>query len=515
MDECDTRNADTAAAWTYHNGTKHSLQSINADQHMLEWWSRPRPYKLYEGLDTLPLLQELPHSNIPALAAIVPEGKPRGKQRPPDLETLAAVLHFSAGITKALQVQGGSMAFRAAACTGALYHIELYIVCGDLPGLEAGVYHFGIHDMALRRLRSGDFRGFLAAAAGDEKSVRDAPAGIVFTSTFWRNAWKYRARTYRHSFWDSGTILANMLAVASANGFHARVVQGFVDDDVNRLLDLDIDREVALGLVPLGDGAGTAAGLVPPVKALGLKTVPPSATEVDYPAIRQMHKASSLLSPSDVKAWRRFPQFGLPVASGELIPLHPLGPGVTPQEPIETVIARRGSTRHFEGSSISFEELSTALSAAIGTLQADFLDPRGGTLTQLYLIVNGVESLTSGTYLFHKDHQALELLRAGDFRQEAGYLDLGQRLAADAAVNVYFLTDLTMVLEQFGNRGYRLAQLEASVMAGRLYLAAYALGLGATGLTFFDDDVTEFFSPYARGKSVMFLTALGNKANRR
>jgi hypothetical protein len=41
-------------------------------------------------------------------------------------------------------------------------------------------------------------------------------------------------------------------------------------------------------------------------------------------------------------------------------------------------------------------------------------------------------------------------------------------------------------------------------------LAAYAQGFGATGLTFFDDEVTEFFSPHAAGKAVMFLTALGH-----
>ena len=46
-------------------------------------------------------------------------------------------------------------------------------------------------------------------------------------------------------------------------------------------------------------------------------------------------------------------------------------------------------------------------------------------------------------------------------------------------------------------------------MGGKLYLAAYAQGLGASGLTFFDDDVTEFFSPHAAGKSVMFLLAIG------
>jgi hypothetical protein len=37
------------------------------------------------------------------------------------------------------------------------------------------------------------------------------------------------------------------------------------------------------------------------------------------------------------------------------------------------------------------------------------------------------------------------------------------------------------------------------------------MGVGATGLTFFDDDVTDFFSPHAAGKSVMFLIAVGKR----
>ena len=66
-----------------------------------------------------------------------------------------------------------------------------------------------------------------------------------------------------------------------------------------------------------------------------------------------------------------------------------------------------------------------------------------------------------------------------------------------------------------GARGYRAAQLDASIRAGRLYLSAYSMGLGATGLTFFDDEVTQFFSPHAAGKSVMFLTLVGVPQKRR
>ena len=131
------------------------------------------------------------------------------------------------------------------------------------------------------------------------------------------------------------------------------------------------------------------------------------------------------------------------------------------------------------------------------------------SLNQLYLIVNEVDGLPSGSYVFHPDLGALEQLKAGDFRERAGYLGLEQELPADASVNVYFLTDLAAVLGRYGNRGYRMAQMEASILGGRLYLGAYAHRLGATGLTFFDDEVTEFFSPHAQGKSVMFLVALG------
>jgi len=70
------------------------------------------------------------------------------------------------------------------------------------------------------------------------------------------------------------------------------------------------------------------------------------------------------------------------------------------------------------------------------------------------------------------------------------------------------------ILERFGNRGYRATQLEAGILGGKLYLAAYAQHLGATGLTFFDEDVISFFSPHAAGKSAIFLTAVGRSVRR-
>ncbi|MBM4254554.1 MAG: SagB/ThcOx family dehydrogenase [Deltaproteobacteria bacterium] len=505
-------NHELAATWTYHNSTKHSLESIRRNRHFLDWDNKPLPFKIYSSLDPLQLPINVPPLETPTLSAIRGTTKSESEQIP-DLATLTSLLYLSAGITKRRTYPGGEVYFRAAANTGALYHIDVYVVCGELPDLAAGVYHFGPHDFSLRCLRQGDYRRVLVQAGGDEQHVNQAPATLICISTYWRNAWKYQARTYRHCFWDAGTLLANFLAAAAALKTHTQVVTGFVDAAVNQLLDLDTDREVALALLPIGYAVSAHAGAVASVSPLNLATVPLSDHEVDYPAIRAMHAASSLQTDEEVRTWRDgVLQLSESSPTGKLFPLTPLGDAELPAAPLEQVIRHRGSTRRFAREPISFAQLSTLLVRSTQGIQADFLTPFGTTLTEIYLLVNAVEGIPSGAYVFHRSQHVLGLLREGSFRKEAGYLGLGQELPADASVNIYCLANLPSILERFGNRGYRAAQLEGAIIGGKCYLAAYAQQLGATGLTFFDDDVTEFFSPHATGKSVMFLTAIGKPA---
>jgi SagB-type dehydrogenase family enzyme len=515
------KNREIEAAWEYHNGTKHSYQSIRANAHYLDWENQPIPFKIYPTLEPISLPQHLSSSGVPVLRAISTTGVTANEESAPTRQLLAEILFLSAGITKRRTYPGGEMLFRAAACTGALYHIDLYVVCGDLEDLEAGVYQFSPQDFALRRLRSGDYRSFLVGATGEESAIANAPCLIVSASTFWRNAWKYQSRAYRHCYWDNGTVLANLLAAAGARKMPTKIVLGFVDAAVSQLLALDSQREVPLSLVALGHSPARRIGLSPPIAPLALETAPLSKTEVVYPAMRAMHDASSLESEADVAAWRKGEETseGVTNAKGKriedkgaelrLFPLEPLSDDALPPDAIEEVVMRRGSTREFARESITFSQLSTMLDRAARAIHADFLSPAEPSLNDLYLIVHAVDGLPAGSYVFRRQQHALELLKEGDFRRDAGYLGLGQTIPADCSVNVYFLADLKNVLKRFGNRGYRAAQLEAAIMGGKLYLAAYAQRLGASGLTFFDDDVTEFFSPDAAGKSVMFLIALG------
>ncbi|MBI3767442.1 MAG: SagB/ThcOx family dehydrogenase [Deltaproteobacteria bacterium] len=506
------RNGDVQAAWTYHDVTKHSPERLRCDPHHLDFDTQPVPYTLYTTLAPQPLPRDWPVATTPALAAIAGAARTPGEARVPRVPTLAELarlLLLSAGITrKVVYANGHETYFRAAPCTGALYHVDLYVVCGALPGLDAGVYHFGPHDFALRLLRPGDHRPWLTEASGEEPAIAAAAAVLVSVSTIWRNAWKYRARAYRHCFWDNGTLLANALAAAAAVDMPARLVTGFVDTPVERLLDLDGTRQLVLSLLAIGDDPTPRPAAAVEPAALALATQPARAPVIAYPAITTMHTASTLESADEVRAWRAS-ALDAPAAErgGRRVPLRALA--VTPQETIDAVIHRRGSSRAFTRAAIGFAELSTILVQATQGLEADFVRSRQDSLAELYLIVHAVDGLASGTYVHRRDDQSLELLRAGDFRREAGFLALGQELAADASVDCYLLVDLSRTLAALGNRGYRAAQLEAAITGGRIYLAAYALRLGATGLTFFDDAVTDFFAPHAAGKSVMFLVAVG------
>jgi SagB-type dehydrogenase family enzyme len=192
-------NWDTEAARHYHEATKHSYESVRRRARALDWASKPSPYKEYPGVPLEPL--------------------------PPRLDRL---LRLGAGVVRRRR----GYEFRTYSSAGALYPIEVYVATAD------GLFHFDPRELGLRRLRDEDLR----AALGGGETV------IALTGILWRTAWKYDARGYRHLFWDAGTMLANLLELAPGE---ARVLTGFVDDDVNGVLGVDGIDESALALLQL------------------------------------------------------------------------------------------------------------------------------------------------------------------------------------------------------------------------------------------------------------------------
>src|SRR5687767_349032 len=341
----------SSVARRFHDDTTHTPYSIRASGHTLDWDNKPFPFKVYTDAPAIQLPRDVDVVATPTLEALATPGPPTARLT---LGALTSLLYYTAGVTKKKTYPGGGeVLFRAAASTGALYQTEVYVVAGDVEGLAAGLYHFCAGDFTLRRLRADDVRAELAEAAAEPALARRA-ATLVVSAIYWRNTWKYQARGYRHLFWDSGTMLANAFAVGDALGLTPRLDVGFVDARVNTLVGLDPAREAALELLAVGPEGAPA----PPVDALpplAHDVMPLSATEVDYPALRATHEASSRASPEDVRAWRARPAPAPREPRGAIVALPaPARDGL----PLGEAIQRRGSTRRFGAAPLSAGELA-------------------------------------------------------------------------------------------------------------------------------------------------------------
>jgi hypothetical protein len=237
---------------------------------------------------------------------------------------------------------------------------------------------------------------------------------------------------------------------------------------------------------------------------------------VEFPLVTAAYRAGALGASAAVDAWRTA------AASPEPGPT----PGVVPAPEgvggLEAVVLRRGSTRQFDPASPAPPGLlASALPWAAGAVPTDAMAP-GATLLEHLLLVHGVDGTDPGPYRFGGlggligpgmtgGAGCVPERSDGDVRAVGRHLCLDQRLGGDGAATVFHCADLARVTATLGDRGYRAALLEAGVVEGRLHLAAAAMGLGATGLTFYDEAVSRFFSTDA---APMLVTAVGVPAYR-
>jgi len=347
------------------------------------------------------------------------------------LSHLSRVLHLSAGVVRVSQRPYGEYLFRAAGSAGGRFPLEVYVAAPEGGPVPAGVYwyHPQEHSLVL---------------------VGPPPQGespvLVVTGVPWRTGWRYRERGYRHVYWDAGTMLSQLLAATDSAGITTQLHTRFPDQAVAGLVGADGVHEWPVAIVTLGAGAPALAATGP------TETGAVDNAPLEFPLITSAQRAGDqdTLGP----AWDR----GVPVYVGS-----------SASAPIETVVLTRGSQRLMDPSSaLPKNLLCSSLNTAL----------RGITVPH-WVAVHNVDGVPSGIYRWPDLSMPL---RAGELRDELYHVCCDQGLGRDAAFVVIAATDL----ETCDDRQYREAQLAAGLAEGRMHLMAYALGAGASGMTFAD-----------------------------
>jgi SagB-type dehydrogenase family enzyme len=474
----------------YHEATKHTVQSLRRTQHVLDWENMPDPFRHYEGVPLLDLRAD-PHG--PEIHALEVLQGAYGAQLPADGPALLSQLLFhSAAISasKLVPSTGYRYALRVNPSSGNLHPTEFHFLTRSFDGWPDGSYHYRPSSHMAEQRVLGDL-GMLPS--GDPASLT-----FILTSIAWREAWKYRDRAYRYCLHDMGHAWQALALAARAVGYDSFALGCFPDDEIARFCGLNEDEWPMLVLElrhkPVAEQRSSGEAVWYGGSANQLST-----EQAAYPLIDAIHAATKVVSPAKTV------QEASAVGSGEI----QLPPPASSTRSFGEVVRARRSALDFRGGmqSISLAQLSAILGATAQHLSADFA---GSRFVQLYLYAHRVDELQPGVYRYWPEHAQLELVRLGDQRVAAAGLSLGQDLAGNACVAFSMIADIDRAARSHGDRGYRYVHFEAGAIGHRLYLAAEALGLGATGIgAFYDDAVHRYLDLAPDQGQVVYHFAIG------
>jgi SagB-type dehydrogenase family enzyme len=507
----------------YHERTKHHPHRYAASLGYLDWANQPDPFRTYAGaaVTPLPLTAAALDARYEALytpGAIGPH--------PLTLDSVGAFFELALGLSAWKKAGPSRWALRCNPSSGNLHPTEGYLIGRGIHGVADGVHHYVSRDHALEHR---------CQAA---PPLPDGTFLLGLASIYWREAWKYGERAFRYCQHDAGHAIAAARYAAATLGWSALLLDAPGDDEIAALLGLDraeefgeAEREHPEALVLIG-----RASLLLPVDLDGVVAATGHGTwrgaasrlsdeHYPWPIIEAVASATKTRPVTAVEATmisrqpsvERLPAAGDHPSTIDSRGLIAGSPRLSPDGPSASAIIRqRRSAVAFDGhTSLSDSGFYRMLERLLPRERTPPWDALPWTpLIHPMLLVHRVENLTPGLYAAPRDAAAtgrlraatdpsflwkrphscppgleLYLLKEGDALGVAQTISCHQEIAADGTFTLGMVADYERVLEERGAWWYRRLFWEAGVLGQALYLEAEALGIRATGIGCYFDDL--------------------------
>lgn len=473
----------------YHQRTKYDPRTLDRTGGP-DWAARPMAWKEISGGEALDIRSHMDFLRM------VAEGE-TGEWAPPvpgvvDLEGICRLSWFAAGVNAMSEAGEETVFYRTNPSAGGLYPVELYWWCEDVPGLEDGIWHFHSPGFSLIPVWKGRFSPEVSHALLGFPAPSGPKAMAILTGIFSRGAWRYHERAWRRMLLDAGHLAGNLLVATAREGIASTPLSAFRDSCISELLFPDED-EVPLLCVPL---AASPAGW--PRARRSLPQEPSGIPEEIPPDLMQRiaHSLGDILDAAP--APDHVPES---VAGGDGFRL----PAGDPPVGIARACVDRRSCRAYRGAPLGMGPFASLVRWSEVPLE-ERLSPPG--LLRTWLVNLSVEGLEKGVHRW-RDGGVFELVRAGDLREECRRMGLGQALCSDAAFLVVHTAPLAAAVEVLGERAYRPLCMDAGHHGQRINLAAQALGLGASGIGGYFDDLVNEVLGRDLSEAVLYVTTAG------
>ncbi|MDJ0575600.1 MAG: nitroreductase family protein [Xenococcaceae cyanobacterium MO_234.B1] len=439
----------------FHDATKHSPLSVMLDPNYVDASTQPTAFKSYPHFyRRFPLDENNPVHNF---------------------------IRLTSTITFEKKYKYDSYHLRVNPSAGALYPTEIYVQIRGIKGIIDGIYHLEVATDSLTLI-------YELIDDGLESYIlpNSLVKGFIFlvSCAYYRSSWKYKNRSLRYCFLDSGHHLG---AIEAAAYLYQKAIQVIFDFDkvvLNKDLGFENKEFVTASVI---------SGEIKPKTVRKLRSPLPFVSPTDYfevnPFIEAGYK-NTVLNNSETNLF-----FNSNLVS-QIPPYN-----CQPEQFLPTILTRR-SARAFKREAISqteWNQIWHCLKQPLPTASKEQIE--------IYLIINCVEGMESGLY---RELQLLNVppevvrsgglsqLKSGNFSEQAKYLCVNQALARDSAVTL-FLTST------YGN--YQTAMQSAGWLGQRLYLMSNYLGIGCSGIgAYYDDETQEFLGT---NRDILYALAIG------
>lgn len=155
------------------------------------------------------------------------------------------LLYYSAGLRNHSSTYGN----RFYPSAGARYPLEIYILSLNTE-LPKGLYHYYLKSHSLEKLCK--FNTSEMKSHFNQSWISKSGLLILITSVFNRTTMKYGDRGYRHILIEAGHLGQNIYLNANALKLSCCAIGGFIDDNLNKLIDIDGVKESIIYIHAIG-----------------------------------------------------------------------------------------------------------------------------------------------------------------------------------------------------------------------------------------------------------------------
>jgi len=118
--------------------------------------------------------------------------------------------------------------------------------------MNQGLYHYKVKQNSLELLLKEDLSTWITKVCGDEFWLKNAAVIFVITGVLDRTRIKYGDRGYRYILIEVGALSQNISIISYELKLGSCLIGGYIDSEVNKLLDINLQKEYSLCLIAVG-----------------------------------------------------------------------------------------------------------------------------------------------------------------------------------------------------------------------------------------------------------------------